>query len=266
MATFSATVGSQPVACGQTYTDLGATQSALTLRDFRYFVHDFRLVDDEGNEVPLRMFDGDKWQIYERNAAQGVALIDFEDGSNGCDGGNSDTNAQVRLWPAPAGTYSALRFKLGVPFALNHQDAAVARAPLNLTSMFWSWNGGYKFARIDGSTEGLEGWRFHFGSTGCEGDAQGLVERCAQPNRAEVEVTGLAFEATADNAELPVINFDLAALLANTDLDNFTPETPQGCMGSATDPDCEPYFINLGIPWQGEEPTAQTVFATSPNL
>ena len=38
---------------------------------------------------------------------------------------------------------------LGVPFPLNHTDITTAPAPLDLTSMDWSWQSGRKFAKIE---------------------------------------------------------------------------------------------------------------------
>lgn len=53
----------------------------------------------------------------------------------------------------PAGRYTAVTFDLGVPFALNHADVASAPSPLNVKAMWWSWQGGYKFVRVDMKTD-----------------------------------------------------------------------------------------------------------------
>lgn len=60
-----------------------------------------------------------------------------------------------------------LTFELSVPFALNHQNPLIQPSPLNQPSMFWSWQRGHKFLRMDlQSTQGS--WAFHLGSVGCE--------------------------------------------------------------------------------------------------
>jgi len=244
---FTAQVGAEAFACGSEYMGIGATSSPLTVKDMRFYVHDVRLVDDEGNEVPVTLEQDGKWQ-------QGtVALLDFEDGTNGCDAGNPDTNVSIRGTVPEASTFTGIRFTMGVPFDVNHADAATAPAPLNLTSLWWNWNGGYKFIRIDGSTPGLDAWRFHLGSTACDGDMSGNVTTCGNPNRVEVAIDG--FDPTASS-----VVFDLAAMLEGVDLETNSMDTPPGCMAAPVDPDCELYFQNLGLPWDGASAGAQLVF------
>ncbi|MEM1034460.1 MAG: MbnP family copper-binding protein [Myxococcota bacterium] len=248
---FSATVGADAFACGQTYTGLGASNSDLTLNDARIYVHDVRLVDAAGNEIPLTVEDDGKWQ------QGGVVLLDFEDGTSGCaDTGNADVNTIVR-GTVPAETdvsgFNGVRFVLGVPFDLNHANAATAAAPLNLTAMWWNWNSGYKYVRVEGASTGLDSWRFHLGATMCDGDMAGNVTSCANPNRAEVALEGF------DPTTRPVV-FDLAEMLAGVDLETNTMDTPPGCMAGPSDPDCAPYFENLGLPFDGASAGAQRAF------
>ncbi len=40
-------------------------------------------------------------------------------------------------------------FTIGVPFDFNHNDAATAPSPLNLSGLVWMWDDGYEFMRID---------------------------------------------------------------------------------------------------------------------
>jgi len=155
----------------------------------------------------------------------------------------------------PAGDYTGVRFVLGVPFELNHADHVIAPPPLNITSMFWDWNGGYKFFRFDGATTGQpDGMRFHLGSTGCEADADGNVTSCANPNRAEVALEGF-------DPDTGLIVADLAGLFEGADLDANTMDTPPGCMGAPIDPDCAPYFDNLGLPFGGSGGGDQSFFS-----
>ncbi len=246
--TFEGLVGGEPAACDRTYEGVGATASALTLLDYRMYVHDVRLLTEDGREIPLELAQDGAWQH------QGTALLDFEDG-DGCDSGTALTNATVRGTVAEDAAFTGVRFRLGVPFELNHADASTAPAPLNYTSMFWSWNAGYKFLRVEGRTTGLpEGWRVHLGSTGCEGDGRGNVTGCAADNVAEVELTG--FDPEADT-----IAADLADLLSDTDLDADA-GGPPGCMSGTDDPECEIVFHALGLPYQGSPaPAAQRLFS-----
>ncbi|MAQ16072.1 MAG: metallo-mystery pair system four-Cys motif protein [Sandaracinus sp.] len=238
---FAALSGSEPVACGGTYTGLGAGNADLTVQDFRFYVHDVRLVDATGAETPLVLESDGKWQN------DSVALLDFEDGCG--DTGNADLRTFIE-GRAPAGDYTGIRFKLGVPEALNHQDPVAAEPPLSLSEMFWSWNGGYKFVRIEGTSSVFEGWRLHLGSTLCEGDMMGDAT-CANGNRPEV---ALDLDPLNDT-----VVADLEGLFQGSMLDN-TAETAPGCMSGVDDPDCAVIFDNLGLEFGGTASTGQTFF------
>ena len=137
---FEATFGGAPAACG---TDLTLGASTVQLADARAFVSEIEVRDAEGTWVPVALEDDGKWQ----NGT--VPLLDFENGTGGCaDSGNADLNDQI-VGTVASGTYDAVRFTLGVPFALNHNDSATSPAPLNAPGMFWTWQGGFKFLRVD---------------------------------------------------------------------------------------------------------------------
>lgn len=245
---FEGLVGGLPARCGVTYSGIGTTASDLELADFRLYVHDVRLVTPDGREVPLRLEEDGVWQ------RDGVALLDFEDGGAACESGTPETNASLRGTADEAGPFTGLRFVLGVPFALNHADASTAAAPLNRVSMFWSWNAGYKFLRVDARTRGQPaGWRLHVGSTGCEGDGRGNVTGCAHENRAEIALDG--FDPTVTG-----VTVDLADLLRESDVDADLGGAP-GCMSEVDDPECSPLFHGLGLPFDGAPPAgAQRAF------
>ena len=248
---FSAQVGTEDFSCGGTYAGVGLGSGTITLRDLRFYVHNVRLVRDDSVEVPLQLDETSPFQ------ANGVALLDFEAGGagTGCGGGTPETHTTL-TGTVPAGSYQGLRFLVGVPFDQNHQDAAVAAPPLNSTSMFWNWNGGYKFIRIDGESDGGDGEpRLHLGSTGCDGDpASGGVTQCTNANRPDVDLPGVRPEGST-------VTFDLAELFADSDLDTNTEDTPPGCMGAPIDPECGPIFAKLGLPFGAAAAGAQSVFS-----
>src|SRR5690606_33699956 len=118
------------------------------------------LLDGQGNGTPLTLEQDGLWQYED------VALLDFEDGTGLClDAGTAELNDTV-IGSVPAGDYVGVRFLLGVPFELNHQDVGMAPSPLNVPSMFWTWQGGYKFARVDLRNDNPDGdsWFWHQGS------------------------------------------------------------------------------------------------------
>ncbi len=243
---FTGVVGAEDFVCGESYDGLGSSNTSLTLTDFRLYVSNLRLVDRDGNETPLLLEQDGKWQH------EGVALLDFE---NGCgDMGNADLNSTVR-GTAPPGDYVGVRFHLGVPFAHNHANSATAPAPLNLSSMFWNWQGGYKFLRVDSAGMVMaSGWRFHLGSTDCQGDAMnGGVTSCNNANRPSVELR--SFEHASDT-----IAVDLEMLMNQADLEQSDMGLPDGCMSGGADAACAPYFANLGIDFGGATAPAQTFF------
>jgi uncharacterized repeat protein (TIGR04052 family) len=112
--------------------------------------------------------------------------------------------------------------------------------------LFWSWQSGYKFARIDMENDSGAGWYFHLGSTGCASDASTTPPEdvCAFPNRPRIRVEG--FDVASQALEL-----DLDRLLAGADLGSDTPESAPGCMSGVTDAaECGPLFTNLGMDFE----------------
>lgn len=251
---FAARVGSQPFSCSQAYPMLGMSNSTWTPKDFRFYVHDVRLVTSNG-EVAVAIDDVGAFQ------GQGVALLDFEDHSGACAEGNAETNTQIvgRIPAGMAGHIHGLKFKLGVPFALNHREPSSAPAPLNLSAMWWTWNAGYKFLKIDGSTAGLPmGFNIHVGSTGCTGNETGPMQPCMAPNVAEVSLDGFA-------PSTHTVVADLAALVSMSNLEVNTPMTAPGCMSAPTDPDCAPLFNALGLPFGSTPAGMQRFFRAEMN-
>lgn len=234
--TFKAMVGTRPFACGQSY-QLGTTNTQYKPRDFRLYVSELEFLTSSGEKLPITLDDDGTWQ------RSGVAMLDFEDKQGECSNGTEGTHTVLTGSMKP-GAVHALSFTIGVPFEQNHQDAAAAQAPLNSTAMFWNWNGGYKFLKIDGLTTGLPtGHNVHVGSTGClPGPTPNSVASCSEPNRVSVVLHGF-------NPASSVVVFDLAALLKTSNLDVDMPMSAPGCMSGATDADCAPIFATLGLPF-----------------
>lgn len=168
-----------------------------------------------------------KWQSWPMNVSNyqysDTALI----GENCLDGYNS-ANWQIELAPMPALTdMRKIRFTLGVPFELNHLNPLTQPSPLNVSSMFWVWQTGHKFLRIELASAD-ENWLFHLGSTGCSAPSvmRAPKQPCKQPNQVLVE---LPF-----NHKLKNIDFDIAALLqgVNVTMNNSCQSTPdqQSCL------------------------------------
>lgn len=262
---FAAMVGDQAFACSQadkttpmTYSGIGTTASTITPTDFRFYVSDVALLDVSGKATPVTLKQDGKWQY------QNVALLDFEDKTGLAVNGTTDTNAAV-TGAVPEGAYTGLRFTVGVPETLNHADASKAASPLNLTGLFWSWQGGYKHARIDFTSKGLTGgYNIHLGSTGCTGtmmamqtDHGGMAMpmtnvTCTANHRPTITLT--AFDPGKD-----VVVADLKALLSETNVD-VDQGGAAGCMSAPDDPDCGAIFNAFGLPSGGSTVPAQRFF------
>ncbi len=231
---FAAHVAGAPFDCNTTYNGLGAAGDASAhFTDLRFYVSDVVLIDADGTEVQAPLVADGLWQRPE------VALLDFEDGSAFCVNGTAQTNAVVRT-AAPEGDWRGVRFTLGVPFGVNHGDAATAASPLDLTALFWNWNAGYKFLRVDAQIGGTRGFNLHLGSIGCAMDmTTGTVRECERPNRPSIALSD--FDPATD-----VISLDIAALYANVDLSTEQGGAP-GCMSAPDDPECRPIFEAFGL-------------------
>jgi uncharacterized repeat protein (TIGR04052 family) len=263
---FAAQINGQPFACGQSYASVGTTRSTVTPSDYRFYVSDVSLVDEAGRAVPVTLAQDGVWQL------DNIALLDFENGSGPCRNGTTGINTEVR-GTIPAGRYVGLRFTLGVPFARNHGDPTVAASPLNLTAMFWNWQGGYKFVKFDAASSGLQaapaaagaghggaaasGFSVHLGSTMCAAASRTEAPKaeCANPNRVAV-----AFD-RFDAAKQTVVA-DIGAVLAAANVDVNAPNTSPGCMSFPGDADCPPVMGALGLAYGGAAaPGPQRLFS-----
>ena len=256
---FTAEFGGTPFACGKSYR-LGTPPVAAMPTDLRFYVTGVELLRADGSAVPFMLAGDTTWQ------GQGVALLDFEDGTGPCAaGGSSATNTTLR-GTAPAGDYTGLRFVLGVPAAVNHQDAAIASEPLNVTAMFWNWQNGYKFLKADFNVSGRpmakpaaghvdsSGFALHLGSTQCAsaGPTQPGTD-CKNPNRPTITLSGF-------NPLRDTVVVDLAPVLQRADLRRNTPKTPAGCMSFPGDPECRVVLPPMGVPYADVPAGQQRLF------
>lgn len=242
---FEGLVDGEAFSCGGTY-NLGTAGTPSQFTDFKLYVSSLELLKADGTAVPLVLDNDGKWQDGR------VALLDFEDATGACLNGNADVNASVK-GKAPEGDYNGVRFVLGVPFERNHADAAAAGAPLNLTSMFWSWQSGYKFLRVDGKADN-GGFRVHLGSTACTMGANDLVESCGNPNRPTVTLD--AFDPATDKVAV-----DIGQLFTELDMTPNMDGNSAVCMSDPMHSPCNSVFPALGLGFGSTPAAAQRVFA-----
>jgi uncharacterized repeat protein (TIGR04052 family) len=239
---FALRVGDEPAACGQSYDAVGTSAATVSFRDLRFYVSNLRLLDDAGNETVVALTQDDAWQY------ESVALLDFEDATGECETGTTAETNDVVVGTVPPGEYVGVRFELGVPFELNHLDIT-APSPLNDMAMAWAWASGRKFVRIDMTNENEapgNGWFIHLGSQGCESAAptEPPAEACGRPALPTITLDGF-------DAGLHTVVGDIAALLADEDVNSDTPESAPGCMSFAPDVnECDELFPHLGLSWE----------------
>lgn len=237
---FSPQVREQPLACGQRYTDIGTTRSTLELLDFKLYVREVTLVRANGERHELALEQDGTWQ------RDSLALLDFEDGTGACDTGSPGVRREL-VGTAPGyGDYTALEFKVGLPPEQNHLDGATAPAPLNAPGMWWSWQGGYKFLKLDVRTRGNETYFFHLGASGCRGSV-GEGFSCTSENQATVRLEDF-------DPEKREVVLDVAGLYSALDVDRVPDGTTDGlagCMSASADPECPGFFQHLGLAVDG---------------
>jgi uncharacterized repeat protein (TIGR04052 family) len=254
---FNVVSGTTNVSCSGTISGTIAGTTSSTLKDLRFYVHDVKLITSTGTKVDFTITTDGKWQLAAGTnsfgAYPGVALLDFEDGTNGCSGGTTDTNKSIK-GISVAGNYVGIEFKVGVPFYLNHLDVNSATAPLNIAAMYWAWNSGYKFAKIEFTATSSN--LFHLGSGSCSGNTTGPVNQCGLPNRPTVSLTKASgtFDATKDT-----ITLDLNALYNGADASSTGINT---CMAGNATTACQPIIANIGVtPSTGAAAATQTAFS-----
>lgn len=234
---FVARLGSQAFSCNATVNVGGG---AFAARDLRFYLHGVQLLAADGTATDVTLHDDGVWQ------SGGVALLDFEDGTGNCRDGTKGTHTAVE-GTVPEGSYVGVRFIVGVPFERNHANPAEAAPPLTLGHMHWGWQAGYKFLRFEGESAAGSAYRFHLGSTQCDGTI-GHITGCARPNRPVVELPGFGPGRT--------ILVDLATLMQGVDLTATPHDTVRGCMGGPDGPDCAVAFAAVGLDVQSGRPLA----------
>jgi uncharacterized repeat protein (TIGR04052 family) len=276
---FKAVAGDTTIDCDADLSNLGTANTSAKIADFRFFVHNVRLVLDNGDEIAVALNETDM-------QTDNIAMLDFRnklpDGATPCAGENNPNLnktlvGSIVLGKGLTGEITGLAFTLGVPFSHNHSSPTDATGPLRnpgiASGMTWSWQGGYKFTAFDIlPTESVTrpsdiGWssnrvNFHLGSTGCSISVSDLASGvapvpCDYPNRTDIVLEGFSFN--------KVVQLDFAELVSDSNLSEDIASAP-GCMSGSTDPECELTFEKLGLvhALSGGDPLhppTQTVFS-----
>lgn len=137
---FDNVVGAQALALNTgTYTN--AAGNTFTVSKFNYYISNIKLTKADGTEWA----EPESYHLVEENVA---------------------ASQSVSLTKIPAGDYTKLTFTIGVDSARNVSGAQTGALDPN-KEMFWTWNTGYVFTKLEGtspqSTSSNNGLTFHIG-------------------------------------------------------------------------------------------------------
>ncbi|WP_205859255.1 MbnP family copper-binding protein [Pleionea sediminis] len=191
---FKLMYGENSISCG---TAMQINGQSWQLSQFQFYIHALQF-RSQGQWVPAT------FEVPENNDPH-VKLI------GGVCNSNFDWKMTVKSPVAPK-NIDAVQFKIGVPFELNHNNPLTQKSPLNQSDMFWVWQTGHKFLRLELTSE-TNDWIYHLGSTGCHSESavRAPAKACKNPNVATVRI---------DVNELKTIGIDIKPLFEGIDLNS----------------------------------------------
>lgn len=151
-------VGSEPVVLkDKNYTNATGEQFNITL--LYYYVSNLRLVRKDGSEYILPQ-DESYFLIRE----------------------NKPETKTITLNNIPKGTYTGVKFVIGIDSVRSASDISQRKGCLDVggdgKDMYWAWNSGYIFVKMEGESEAVDGvnkeYAYHIGMFGGIGDKKTL--------------------------------------------------------------------------------------------
>jgi len=210
----------QKVSCDSLFNVDGNAWQYQTLQ---FFISQVEVKNQEG-----------QWRLWDMTESaqqkNNIALLGED-----CSTKNSASNRHWQLEFKSIGgmnKFEHIRFMIGIPFNENHLNPLTQTSPLNESSMFWVWQTGHKFLRLEMKSDD-DNWLFHLGSTGCESPSvmRSPANECAQPNRIYIE-----FDL---NSQQEII-IDLAKLLEGVNL-----KADSRCLSAPNNVTCQQLFNNM---------------------
>jgi hypothetical protein len=194
-------IGNQPLVLNQGFVTPAGEN--FTIKDFKFYV----------NEVAFAMMNSTEKQVTSLStdsSQNGVWLIDFSKPNFDAGFGTQAFKLTVQ---ADAGEYADFRFAIKVPRAYNMADISTNPFPLNAKNgMYWSWNSGFKFLVINGTTDvGAPNTPVHL--------SIGLDYRSAIYNFRSMALASSREGIKVESGKTTriVLEYDVNALLTNTD-------------------------------------------------
>ncbi len=192
-----------PFALNQPFVNAAGDTVRFTMAKF--YLSEICVIDTLGRAIPVRVVDTANTVTIDN---QTVTLLDYANAQNGV--------FELTLRANP-GLYRGMKFNVGVPFDLNHRDASILPRPLNVDQgMFWTWNTGYIFHRLEGNFDSSgtsRNFLYHIG-----GDNRNLTVQLATLPSANVT----RFEVAANGSSVFKAKMDYKRLFAT----GLTPPNP----------------------------------------
>ena len=185
----------------------------MVIKDFKFFVSNIGLSLLDASENPVSPIEGDSNKV-------GIYLVDFAKSTVETEKGKRGFKISCQ---APVGEYADIRYEIGVPRQYNLADISTNPYPVNgKNGMYWSWNSGFKFLVINGTSPAAQGTPLHLSiGLGYRMLAYNFRSMLLAPNRDKISVqdgktTTITFE------------FDINYFLTNADGSyySFAPATP----------------------------------------
>lgn len=231
---FRPRAGDEFVGCDEDYS------GGKPLIDLRFYVHDIRLVTEDGDQHAVEIVDDSPFQ------GSGVALIDFENDSGKCIGTpavNKTIKGEIVVEPgAGPARYTGLRFRIGVPPELDRLPPDALGPPLDDPWLSQGGTGGHIF---------LSAWaEFGAGDVGIHLRSVG-----DRSNRPEVFLDGFDVDGS-----MIVVDWDV--LFGALEIPACTPGPADPCICSSLpdQPLCKVLMPRLGVGLPGGESIPPTVF------
>lgn len=229
---FSLSWQQQALGCQSTFIPDNA-DNAWFIEQLQFFLSDFKVADQDGQWQKVALME----TAYQTD---NVVLLG-ENCRHSNNTQSSGSNWQVLFADnIDFSKVTKLAFTLGVPFADNHLNPLTQVSPLNIPSMFWVWQTGHKFMRLELASSD-DKWLFHLGSTGCKSASvmRAPNEECRYPNKFEFQFA-IDTKTLVENS-LP-IKLQLAKLLNQLDIN-----AKNSCQSEATFLSCQQLFSNLRV-------------------
>ncbi|GHF79901.1 MbnP family copper-binding protein [Thalassotalea marina] len=217
---FKVSFGDAPLSCDSLIVD---QQTSWQLSQFYLYLSHIEVKGQDQKWRQVSLADN-KYQ------SQQVAMLGTE-----C-GGQEPAHWQLKFAEnADINQATAIRFSLGVPFELNHQNPLTQASPLNVSNMFWVWQTGHKFVRFELENQDQQ-WVFHLGSTGCS-SASALRSPSAACKYPNLYTVTLPLETTD---KVKKVNLDIAPWFAEVKIAEQT-----SCQSAQDNQYCQQIFNNL---------------------